>query len=210
MSFALGVVHNTGKPYVVSYTDNAYAPYSFEPMDFEETNFLLGANIYRSFRKSRLGLELGTSNYSSRSQLQFGLNYMIYPLGNLNLYSLSSLALKIEDETNNLIFHQLIGFKMASRLWGEVEGTFGEMKNYNVFSLGYGYNTTDHLNMLLSGKLIFVAGKKMDLFVRGKFYKRHGLYNVVMNDGSTDVSKLFYNYWSVSAGLKWKFNYKNK
>lgn len=210
MSIALGLVHNTGEPYVVSYTNNPYAPYSFEPMDFDETNFLLGANIYRSFRKSRLGLEIGTSNYSSRSQFQFGLNYMIYPFGNLNLYSLTSLALKHEDKTNNLIFYQLIGFKMAARLWGEVEGTFGEMKNFNVFSLGYGYNTTDHLNMMLAGKLIFVAGKQIDLFVRGKFYKRHGLYNVVMNDGSTDISKLFYNYWSVSAGLKWKFNYKNK
>jgi len=172
---------------------------------YEEQTYLLGANIYRQFRNFRMGLEFGTSNYSHTNQYQFGLNVMYYPFSNLNLYSFTSASVKYESSKANFVFHQDIGFKIASKFWMEVGGTFGEMNHYNVFSLGYGYNTPDHINMLINAKLIYLLGENVELFIDGRFYKRHDPVYQLYIDKPYKQGKLNYNYWNVNGGLIWKF-----
>jgi len=195
---------NSGAPYVLS-TYSPYGPYLFEAKDYNEENYLLGANVYRQFRNFKLGLEMGISNYSNTNQTQFGLNLTYYPFSNLNLYSYTSASVKFERNKSNFIIHQDLGFKVMPKLWMEIGGTFGEMKNFNVFNLGYGYNTTDHIKMLLNAKLIYLFNSNIELFIEGHYYKRNGMIYNFYPDKASNRSKLNYNYWSVSGGLIWKF-----
>jgi hypothetical protein len=148
---------------------------------------------------------MGISNYSHTNQTQFGLNLTYYPFSNLNLYSYTSASVKFEENKSNFIIHQDLGFKVMPKLWMEIGGTFGELKNYNVFNLGYGYNTTDHIKMLLNAKLIYLFNSNIEFFIEGHYYKRNGMIYNFYPDKASNRSKLNYNYWSVSGGLIWKF-----
>ncbi|RLD67211.1 MAG: hypothetical protein DRI84_03030, partial [Bacteroidetes bacterium] len=205
LRLSFGYSFNTGDPYILR-QDVVDGSYSIAPWEFSENNYLMGAIIYRRFRNVRMGLEMGVSDYSNTNQTQFGLNMMYYPFSNLNLYSYSSASVKIEKEKPGFIFHQNFGFKTLSKLWMEVGGTFGEIKNYNVFSMGYGYNTTDNIKSLVSAKAIYLLSKNVEFFVAGHFSKRHVLKTQVSYEEVTrDEHNVNYQYWSVTGGLIWKF-----
>ena len=203
--WTFGFMNNLGEPYIL-YNDKTVQTRTYLKYKLNGNSFLFGGNVYKQFRISRLGLELGMSNYTSQYQYQSGLNYLIYPWGNLNFYSYSSFSVKYENEEASIIFHQKIGIKTFSNLWAELSGKFGDIKNFNVFSEGYGYNITDHINTLLKGKLIFMISDNINLFVEGNFYKRYAFRNEIYADNSEDMSRVNYNYWTVVGGLSWNFN----
>lgn len=213
LSIAFAYSFNSGEPYsfVQDYSDGTYY---FVPWKFDEENYLLGLNLYKTMKNVTLGLELGTSNYSNTSQKQFGLNLAYYPLGNMNLYSFTSASVKLEKSNTDFIFYQKIGVKVVNKLWFEAAGTFGEIKNYNVFSLGYGYNTTDKISMLVNAKAIYLLSKNIELFAKANYFNRQGLRTDVNLDPGNAVNSfnydygrksIDYQYWSVSGGIIWKF-----
>jgi hypothetical protein len=212
LRLAIGFTHNSGEPYVL-YDTSLYYLRTYGKYKVNINNILAGGVLYYHLAKSKIGLEIGFSNYSKRTQYQAGLNYLIFPFGNMNFYSLSSLSAKYENSETKVVFYQKFGFKTFSRLWVELSGRFGELKNFNVFSEGYGYNTTDHINTIIKAKFIFLASAQLDLFVEGNFYKRHGLRYEVYQNNDERISKVNYEYWTVLGGLVWSFNngtHKNK
>ena len=194
---------NRGFPYSVVDTTQGIKKYGF--WEYSENNLVLGVNAYRDIRKVKLGFNLGVSNYSERRQAQVGANLSYFPFGNLNLYSFTAVSLKVDDKEKSVIFHQKIGFKVFSKLWLEGGGLFGQLKNYNDFNLGYGYNIADYMDMIFYGKFIFVTGNQVNFFVEGQYLHKYTYRKDDFGVNEHIETRINYDQWNIEGGLLWNF-----
>jgi len=171
----------------------------------DEKDILAGVNIYRYIRNVKLGINAGFSNFSNKKQIQVGANIVYFPFGNLNLYSYTAASLKVDSGVKSVVFQERIGFRTLPKLWVELEGIFGNMKNYSDFSLGYGYNIPDDMNLLLSGKLIFVKSTNINFYLEGTFARKYTYSNFTDVFNQKFRTKIDYNQWNISGGLIWNF-----
>ncbi len=194
---------NKGFPYSVVDTVNGMKVYDY--WNYKENNFLLGLNIYKHMRNVKLGVNMGVSNYSSRHQAQAGLNLTYYPFGNLNLYTYSAAVFKVDDKNQDVVFQQNIGFKVLPKLWMEVGGMFGELKNYNDLDLGFGYNIADYMDSFYFGKLIFVASQSVNFFIDSKYMHKYTYQKDDYFINGHIETRIDYDQWTIEGGLLWKF-----
>ncbi len=201
LSPVLGFSFSKGEPFdMLDTITHEYGNYNYN-----EKDFLIGFNVYRYLRNMKLGFNFGGSNFSNTQQFQVGGNISYFPFGNLNLYSYSALTMKIENSNENVVFQQKIGFRVVSKIWLELEGVFGDLKNYSDFSLGYGYNIPDEMDMILSGKIIFVKSENVNFYLETKYANKYLYHNTIDVKNNEVKTKINYNQWNISGGLLWKF-----
>ena len=81
----------------------------------------------------------------------------LYPLGNLNLYFISSASYLHETDNKNFIFSQAAGFSPVKNLWLETSGTFGDLSDYIESDGLYIYNTFDATKLKLGQTVYYQA-----------------------------------------------------
>ena len=196
-----GLSFSKGTPYgLLDTLAREYGKFSID-----EKDFLAGVNVYRYIKNIKLGANVGFSNFSHKKQIQLGANIVYFPFGNLNLYSYTAATLKVDNGVKSLVFQEKIGFQTLPKLWVELEGVFGNMKNYSDYSLGYGYNIPDDMNLLLSGKLIFVKSTNVNFYLEGKYARKYIYRNYSDASKQNYSTKIDYNQWNISGGLIWNF-----
>ena len=119
------------------------------------------------------------SNLNYSIQKQIGLNLTIFPLGNLNLYTISRVSAHNEQKKNNLIIEQKIGFKVAKHLWTEGFVTFGKLNNYVEQDALVVNNMVDVVNLRL-GAIFTIPIKKTKLYFKYQYFNKsvnYGFYS---------------------------------
>ncbi len=137
--------------------------------------------------------DVAFSNINGNNFMQYDSKLTIYPLGNLNLYTISGFT--VADATHiNYVFSQLLGFKAAKNLWIEGFATFGKLDNYFEYDALYIYNAIDVTTFKAGATLYYQAGKHALLYLN------------YTDEKKTDaIENINYNQNSITAGITWKF-----
>ncbi len=125
---------------------------------------------------------------------QYNAGLTFYPLGNLNLYTVSKGAYLRQNGAGQIIYNQALGFKLFKNLWSETSATFGNLDNYNEADGLYVYNLIDATKLKLGETAFYLFNKHAQLQVNYTFEKKQDEYH-----------HLNYNQHSVTAGILWKF-----
>ena len=154
-----------------------------------------------------LGLFGSWSNLNNAEQVQLGLKAAYYPLGNLNLYGISTLkGISTNDELWP-VFGQVIGFKVSSFLWTEAFGVFGNMSGTNEADAFVVYNISDEINLKTGLNLNFVLSPSVQLTARYQYLQKTGFRYVSgpqVRPGQ-EVQEFDYINHSLIGGLQWIF-----
>ncbi|MBI5217775.1 MAG: hypothetical protein HY958_02440 [Bacteroidia bacterium] len=158
---------------------------------------------------SKFGFNIfGTiSNLNNARQNQFGFILSAFPLGNLNLYTFSTIALKNEQVKKNervkknIVFDQKAGTKLFNHLWIEGFITFGNLNNYveqNAFGVN---NTADPIDFRY-GTSFIIPIKKIIISIKYQGDRRISYYNYF--DNSLKTGKINYRSQMILGSLSWK------
>ncbi|MBE9666270.1 hypothetical protein [Mucilaginibacter boryungensis] len=136
------------------------------------------------------------ADFSSISNIvtqQYNGQLSIYPLGNLNLYTVSRLSVQSGD-VQQTIFNQTLGFKVVNKLWLEANAGFGKMDNYLEADALYVYNSIDVTKFKAGGTAFFPLNKHAVVYLNYAFEQKQDFY---LNNN--------YNQHSITGGFTWKF-----
>lgn len=178
----------------VRYSDNA-----FEHNAYSGTLY----SLYR-FTKFEVGLSASMANLSDSMQYQGEATLAFYPLGNQNLYSISSAAFLQNGSKQNFIFRQQIGGRITKWLWPEVYASYGNHQNYLPSSGFIAYNTVDPILFTAGANLIFKIGK---FSIMPAYMLQQKESSFLQSNINQQTSLLTYNYFNhlLTTTIKWNF-----
>jgi hypothetical protein len=134
-----------------------------------------------------------------------------YPLGNLNLYSVTGLILhsnrenQSSDYITNFIFDEKIGFKISNNFWAEGVVTAGSMVNYAENNGFIVYNVTDKMNYKLGGNLLLYLSEKIELSLRYLMIStEYKIFSGNIPEGNSYETEKLYKH-KLIGGFKWTF-----
>jgi hypothetical protein len=201
-------------PAIVDSRDNEFEYYAKASFALSRRLTLLGAYHYlqtRYFDDSYysniglLGLKYQGNYFNAQADANFGIlvghslsqynvSLMLYPFGNLNIYTISRFSY-LQYQTDNLpIFNQAAGFKVFKNTWLETLVTFGRLDNYIDTDGLYIYNSIDVTTFKAGETLFYLIGKHAQLQINYTFEKKQDAQNSINYDQA-----------SVTAGIEWKF-----
>jgi len=123
-------------------------------------------SVIKSVSKFDVGGYFNYSDLNNSYQRQWGLYFNTYPLGNLNLYTLSTLTLQNQNKTNYIIFDQVLGGKVSDFLWLEASATFGDIDNYTEKQGLYIYNSIDKTTFKFGSSAIFYISSEFQFEIQ--------------------------------------------
>lgn len=168
-----------------------YLNTSFGTSTFQNHVGLLGLKYALS--NVTLQADANIAHISNSNIQQYNGQLTFYPMGNLNLYTISRISAQGGD-LNQTIFSQTLGFKVAKPLWLEANGTFGTMDNYLDADALYVYNAID-VTKLKAGATVFLQlGQHAVIYINYAFEQKQDYY-LTKN----------YNQNSITGGFTWKF-----
>lgn len=178
----------------VRYSDNA-----FEHNAYSGTLY----SFYR-FTKFEAGLSASIANLSDSMQFQGEANLAFYPLGNQNLYSVSSAAFLQNGSKQNFIFRQQIGSRITKWLWAEVHASYGNHQNYLPSSGFIAYNTAVPIQFTAGANLNFRIGK---LNIKPAYILQQKESTYLQSNINQQTSFLTNNYFNhlLTTTIKWNF-----
>ena len=157
--------------------------------------------------KIRSGIFAGYSYINSQPQMQGSMYLGLLPLGNLNLYSVSTLTWysDIPLDDGRWVYSQDIGFRIWSRLWAEIGGSRGDRENFAGPRASVIYNepavTSEQYGVTLIMPFFDMG---MELFVNYNYMVSRSRF-IPDNDAGTPVNQMNLVSHLVTGGIKWKF-----
>ncbi|WP_413669011.1 tetratricopeptide repeat protein [Mucilaginibacter sp. Mucisp86] len=125
---------------------------------------------------------------------QYDAKIDFYPLGNLNLYTMSRASLLNLSGTKTFIYSQSVGFKVVDKTWLETAATFGNQDDYLDADGLYVYNSIDPTKFKCGESVFYQLGNHALLNLNYFYEKKTDIYRAVK-----------YNQNSVTLGITWKF-----
>jgi hypothetical protein len=187
---------------------------SIQYSDLFANHFVGGLKLSQSVGRFAINLGGIYSSINDATQVTGTAGLTWYPLGNLDLYLGTSLNVHNEnkDQENSveLIPDFLIGFGIASRVWMEFSGSYGNMKNYTEGNGYIVYNGLDWMIYKAIGTIIIPItpnGSSIYLGTRFAEFKSQFIPRDVSFDASSgqDINSIISNSISIFGGLSWKF-----
>ena len=162
----------------------------------------------------RLGGIYSSMNDARQVTGKAGLTW--YPMGNLDLYLGTSLNVHtaITDHTNSaghetntgLIPEALIGFGIASRVWIELSGSYGNMRNYTEGNGYIVYNGVDWLKYKAIGTILVpITPGGSNVYLGTRFAENQSLFMPSDPSSGQEINSIISNSISIFGGLSWKF-----
>lgn len=152
------------------------------------------------------GISYSTLNY--KKQLQKDYRLVIYPLGNLNLYTVST-VFQVSDEDdldkqNYTSLKQEVGFKALGNIWMEAMLQFGEIKNYTDHNGFCIYNGNDTQTSRFDFSLIH-TGLKSNIRLMASYLEYYNYYFDLTNYRSSELNKIESSGLTFIGEISWKF-----
>ncbi|QKJ29785.1 hypothetical protein HQ865_08450 [Mucilaginibacter mali] len=168
-----------------------YLNTSFGTSSFQNHIGLIGLKY--SLPYVTLQADANVATISNNNVQQYNGQLSFYPMGNLNLYTISRVSVQSGD-MQQTIFSQTLGFKAAKPFWLEANGTFGTMDNYLDADALYVYNAIDVTKLKAGLTGFFQLGQHAVLYINYAFEQKQDYY----------LNKNF-NQNSITGGFTWKF-----
>jgi hypothetical protein len=127
-------------------------------------------------------------------QQQYNLSATYYPLGNLNLYGISTLMLRNRQTHSGINVKQVVGFKWMKKSWLEANTTLGSFNNLSESDGLYLYNAID-ANQFKAGLTMYWLLNKHLMGQLGYTFEQRAIY----------FYQNTFNQHSITGGLSWKF-----
>ncbi|MDB5150520.1 MAG: hypothetical protein JWQ57_4540 [Mucilaginibacter sp.] len=125
---------------------------------------------------------------------QYDAKVDFYPLGNLNLYTISRASVLNLSGVTHFIYGQSVGFKVLDKTWMETAATFGNQDDYLDADGLYVYNAIDPTKFKCGESVFYQLGNHALLNLNYFYEKKTDVYRAVN-----------YNQNSVTLGITWKF-----
>lgn len=125
---------------------------------------------------------------------QYNGQAVIYPLGNLNLYTISRLSLVSQQQNNQVIFSQGAGFKVFRHFWAETMAVFGKLDNYMENDGLYTYNSVDVTSFKIGETGFYQLSRHAQLRLNYTFENKRDAEN-----------QMNYHQHSFTTGVLWNF-----
>ncbi len=182
------------------------------PVDIEtgissKNNYAGFASLYKQLRFITLGGSVYISGLNDARQLQGDVLLAYYPLGNLNLYTVSTISTQVEQHDllanqNRFIIHQSLGGKLANHLWVEGFVSFGNMQNFLRHDGLVVFNAMDEITEQYGLKLIIPVNTRIGLNIDGTYFKHNSVFEPTIPDHQT-LNSIQYHSVSFTGGLTW-------
>lgn len=166
-------------------------------------NQIVALSLNKNISVFNLGITTSWSDLNNKDQYQLGGIFTWFPKGNLNLYTTSSLVSAWQEEENRIVFDQLIGGKVAEKLWIEGYITLGEMVNFNEKNAFVVHNSGDVIKFRTGLNFIVLLSEKVELSFRYIYLQEEGYRVYNTTEGILNVSLLNYQNNTIIGGLKW-------
>jgi tetratricopeptide (TPR) repeat protein len=162
------------------------------------------SNVYQS-NLGLLGIKYDTRYVDLQGDVNFGrliektlkqydAQVDFYPLGNLNLYTISRASISNLSGVTHFIYGQSVGFKVLNKTWLETAATFGNQDDYLDADGLYVYNAIDPSKFKCGESVFYQLGDHALLNLNYFYEKKTDVYRTVN-----------YNQNSVTLGITWKF-----
>lgn len=126
--------------------------------------------------------------------IQYNAKLTYYPLGNLNVYTISRLSDKYLKSKDHFIFNQAIGFKVVKNTWLESGVTFGSQEDYLDADGLYIYNSVDNTKFKFNETLFYQLNIHAQLRLIYTYEQKGDAYFPINYDQN-----------SLTLGFLWKF-----
>lgn len=167
-------------------------------------NYVVLLSLNREFRLFNVSVFGSYSNLNNQTQKQVGMSLTLFPFGNMNLYSTTTVNYLFLNKSS--VIDENIGFKIFNNLWFEASATVGDMTMMNDKNAFIVYNGIEKLNSRWGGAFIVPLGKHLEISLRYQNISKQ--YSFTFSDAS-DASKIktsTTNYFNqtILGGIKWK------
>lgn len=172
-------------------------------------NYVGFISMYKYLPLITIGGSVYYAGLNDEKQLQTDIMLSWYPLGNLNVYAVSTLSFQSEQnqlnaQTHRQVFFQQLGGKITNNLWLEVFGSTGDMKNFLRNDAVVVYNAMDMVRQQVGANVTFSLSKKLNTSLRYTFSQNRSVFNPSSPSG-TALNTINYNSHSITGGLAWIF-----
>jgi len=174
-------------------------------LDTSFNNHVVSLSIKKRVSLFDFGISTSWSNLNNKNQYQLGGLFTWYPKGNLYLYTTTSIVSAWEDEDNRVVFDQLVGGKVAQKLWLEGYITLGEMANFNEKNAFVVHNSGDKTKFRTGFNFIILLSDKIELSFRYIYLQEEGHRSTSLFGFAEDPNITTINYQNntILGGLKW-------
>lgn len=160
--------------------------------DFQNNTGLVGFRYAASNYDVQVDFIL--SQIGTEDTKQYNLKFVKYITNNLNLYSISRLSLLAVLGNDNFVYHQLIGFRPAHKLWLETSATLGDQYNYADADALYIYNGFDKTRFKAATNCYFLLKEHLVFGLNYTFERK-----------SDNIFRFNYLQHSFNGSITWNF-----
>jgi hypothetical protein len=183
--------------------------YIFPLQEFSYTDYIGYLSVTKDFNIVQITLSAAYSNLNDKQQFQAGFQALVYPFGNLNLYSSSKLMNHMNDGVHHILFEQMVGTRFTRNLWAEVNATFGTMQNYYEKNAFVVYNIADEIEFKGGANIIYMIYPSWMITLEYIYLQRRGQYTYYSqqeDDEAVEVNApLDFGNNIFILGFNWKF-----
>ena len=133
-------------------------------------------------------------NLTDTSLQQYNAQLTVNPLGNMNLYSISTGSFSNRNNKSSFNFKQVLGAKLLKFLWLEGNVTLGSFSNFMENDALYVYNAIDR-NLFKAGATAYITISPKLILQLGYTFEQRELYKSINT----------FNQHSITGGLSCKF-----
>jgi len=182
---------------------------SFKNVNVNINNYIFSLNINKDYPLFNFGLIPSFSIFNKINFLQLGLNISYFPFGNTNMVLNTTLTglneiSKINSQKTNFIFKESLVFKLLSKTWLTLDGTFGDHSMYNENNGLLVYNTTDKIIYKCGINILYSLSRKIELSLMYQFVSKENDYFYYKDWASIIINKTYYQNNLIIIGIKWK------
>ncbi len=172
------------------------------------SDYAVSATLSKEFSKFKLGINGTYSSLNNENPIQAGVILTCFPLGNLNLYTNTSVIEHIQGTESNIIVEQMIGSKVFNKMWIEGSVTIGDLYNYCEKNAFIVYNVTDKIKSKCGVSLLFPISEKFEFYIQYQNIQKESSYETDVKELNTityKTEKRITNYSNnlIIGGLKW-------
>jgi hypothetical protein len=199
----LDVFAINSEPLLVSY-DTLSSLYNFTQSSSSFNNYVIGLKILRETPEFTYGLALGKANFNDQSQIQASFILGYYPFRNLNLYTYSRVSALAQNNSTQMHYKQIIGFRVADPLWLQAGIHFGNLENAIDDNASLMYNLEGKVDFNTFGSVIVLLSKKLTFQLDCNLMQRQNSYVQYSDPVNFTFKNYTYTNFNLKGGLLWK------
>ena len=185
--------------------------YTLDQKDTGFYNYLFSLGISKTFSLYDIRISGSYSNLNNKKQTQLGGSFSWYPLGNLDLYSTTTITGLFQKKDKRLILGQTLGGRILKKFWLEGNFIYGDLTNSNLANGGIVYNNSDKINYRIGANLIWLATKNLEISLIYQYFEKENVSYYYLFDKNppdthtkTETQYQKYHTNSIIFGIKWK------